>query len=204
MLLNKNLNEMLCKSGLDSIKFSIDGTSKEEYESIREGGIFDVLMNNIRTLRETRDRLGSKLKIICGMVLIETNKENISKFRTLFESIADDILISNVTNLGGKYKDTDSITSRDSIGPRPCRLLWDRIIINYDGTITACCIDFDSELVYSDYNKSTLLDAWNNEQIQDWRENHLSGRVETMPLCCDCDAPYVFNPDNLREIAIAL
>jgi molybdenum cofactor biosynthesis enzyme MoaA len=204
MLLNKQLAKVLCKSGLDSFKFSIDGTSKEEYESIREGGIFDILMNNIQLLRETRDRLGSKLKIICGMVLMERNQENLSKFRALFEPIADDILISNVTNLGGKYKDTDGIASRDTIRPRPCRLLWDRIIINYDGTITACCVDFDSDLVYSDYNNSTLLDAWNNELIQDWRENHLTGRVETMPLCCNCDAPYVFDTGNLIEIAVAI
>lgn len=204
MLLNKQLAEVLCKSGLGSFKFSIDGTNKEEYEAIREGGIFETLMNKVQLLRETRDRLGSKLKIICGMVLMERNQEHLSTFRTLFEPIADDILISKVTNLGGKYKDTDDIASRDAIKSRPCRLLWDRIIINYDGKITACCVDFDADLVYGDYNNSTLLEAWNNEVIHAWRENHLTGRVETMPLCCDCDAPYIFDTDNLREMAVVL
>lgn len=201
MLLNKQLAKMLCKSGLNSFKFSIDGTNKEEYEAIREGGIFETLMSNVRLLRETRDRLGSKLKIICGMVLMERNQEHLSTFRTLFEPFADDLLISKVTNQGGKYKDTSDIKSCGTTKPQPCRLLWDRIIINYDGKITACCIDFDAELVYGDYNNSTLLEVWNNEIIQTWRENHLTGKVATMPLCCDCNAPYIFDVNHLKEVA---
>ena len=201
MLLNKELAKMLCKSGLDSFKFSIDATSKEEYESIREGGIFENLINNVKLLHETRNRLGSKLKIICGMVLMERNQKHLSEFRALFEPIADDILISKVTNQGGRYKDTQGITSHGTKISRPCRLLWDRIIINYDGKITACCVDFDADLVYADYNNSTLIEAWNNEIMQTWRQNHLKGRIGSMPLCRKCDAIYVFEAENLRKIA---
>ena len=199
-LLNKELAEMLCNSGLDSFKFSIDAASKEEYEAIREGGNFENLISNIKLLHETKIRLGSKLKIICGMVLMECNQEHLSAFKTLFKPFADDYLISKATNLGGKLKDSNDIKAHGITKPRPCRLLWDRIIINYDGKITACCVDFDADLVYGDYNNSTLLEIWNNEIIQTWRENHFTGKVAMMPLCCDCNAPYIFDVNHLKEI----
>ena len=200
--MNEDTVKMLCVSGLDSFKFSIDGTNKEEYEAIRRRGNFDILLKNTRLLRVARDRLNSGLKIICAMVLMEENRNHLSQFEKLFEAVADDLLISRVTNLGGKYekKHVSEKITKPEAGVQPCRLLWDRVIINYDGKITACCVDFDAELVYGDYNFETLAEAWNNETIRSWRKRHLIGRVEMMPLCNVCDAPYIFNAENLRNI----
>ncbi len=202
LLLNENTIEMLCGSGLDSFKFSIDGTNEEEYESIRRQGNFDTLLKNTRLLRAARDRLNSGLKIICAMVLMEENRNHLTEFERLFEPVADDILISRATNLGGKYEKRNKSEKvyKPAAAVQPCRLLWDRIIINYDGKITACCVDFDAELVYGDYNSETLAEAWNNETIRGWRKKHLTGRVETMPLCDVCDAPYIFNADDLINV----
>jgi len=199
LLLDQDKVNMLCRSGLDSFKFSIDGSNKEEYESIRRGGNFETLLNNVQLLRDTRDRNNSKLKIICAMVIIEENQNHPKEFKKLFEHIADDILISKAVNLGGKYMNNlfnERILNNELC---PCRLLWDRIIINYDGKVTACCIDFDAELVYGDYKHNTLKTIWNNKLIRSWRKKHLLGKLETMPLCNACDAPYIFNTDNLDE-----
>ena len=41
LLLNHSKSKVLCESGLDSLKISVDGTNKEEYERIRLGGNFN-------------------------------------------------------------------------------------------------------------------------------------------------------------------
>lgn len=199
MLLNEKVAEMLCRSGLDSFKCSIDGTNKQEYESIRKGGNFDLLLGNIKYLRQRRDELGSKLKIICGMVLLDENKNKVSVFKELFGSIADDILVANAANIGGKNKEISWDESFDFDMPKPCKLLWDRIVVNYDGKITACCVDFDAELVYGDYNSDCFLDVWNNNVMQKWRKDHLSGDIKSMPLCNKCDAPYISESNRLKQ-----
>jgi radical SAM protein with 4Fe4S-binding SPASM domain len=197
LLLNEDIAEMLCRSGLDSFKFSIDGTSRQEYEAIRRGGNFDRLFKNVHLLKQTRDSMRSGMKIICAMVLMKQNMEHISRFRKTFGPLSDEVLISHMTNLGGKNGEGNVVKQRQ--GARPCRLLWDRIIINYDGKITACCVDFDADMVYGDYTSGGLLEAWNNKTMQSWRRNHLTNRVDTMPLCGKCDAPYVFDQSALNN-----
>lgn len=199
MLLDEKATEMLFRSGLDSFKCSIDGTNKQEYESIRKGGNFDILLGNIKHLRRRRDELGSKLKIICGMVLLDENKNKVSAFKELFGSIADDFLVANAANIGGKNREISCDESFDFDKPKLCHMLWDAIVVNYDGKITACCIDFDAELVYGDYNSDCLLDIWNNDIMQKWRNGHLSGDTKSIPLCNKCDAPYIFEANRLKQ-----
>lgn len=196
LLLNEDTAEMLCRSGLDSFKFSIDGASRQEYEAIRSGGNFNTILKNVQLLKETRDRMRSGMSIICAMVLMKKNRGNVPEFKKTFSPLADEVLISHVTSLGGKNGEGDLFKAGKA--PRPCRLLWDRVIINYDGKITACCVDFDADMVYGDYNSGSLLEAWNNATMQAWRKNHLMNRTDAMPLCSKCDAPYVFDRGALN------
>jgi len=72
-------------------------------------------------------------------------------------------------------------------------------VVNYDGKTTACCVDFDAELVYGDYNNDCLLDIWNNDMMQNWRNSHLSGEIKSIPLCNKCNAPYIFETNKLEQ-----
>jgi len=81
-----------------------------------------------------------------------------------------------------------------------CRLLWDRIVLCYDGRITVCCVDFDAELCYADLNFAPLETAWNNKTIQAWRQEHLTGRTDRMPMCGKCSSPFIMETDRLKGI----
>lgn len=201
LLLNKTIAEMLCTKGLDSFKFSIDASNKQEYESIRINGSFDRLINNVVLLKETRDRLQSPLKIICGAVAIRSDKKRIEDFQKLFGPLCDSVLISELSNLGGKIN-KDKILDKKADNKRrpPCRLLWDRIIICYDGKLTACCVDFDAELVYADYTVTSLEKAWNNQTIQKWRNMHLTEGTYLMAMCGECNYPFLSETDRLRKL----
>ena len=194
LLLNQETSEMFCEQGLDSFKFSIDGANKDEYEAIRVNGNFDKLLEKVKLLKDTRDRMGSNLKIICATVLTELNKNSTEDFKKLFGPLSDEIFVSEMTNQGGKM-DLNSIKEFGDQEFSPCRILWDRIVICYDGKITACCIDFDAELTYDDYNKTSLSEAWNNQVIMKWRELHMKKDVNDIPLCKDCTLPYTSDID---------
>lgn len=198
-LLNEKTAEMLCKSGLDSFKFSIDGSNKEEYEDIRIKGKFKKLLRNVKLMKTVRDRTGSKMKITCATVLMNRNRNSTKEFKKLFTPLADSILISEMNNLGGKIQ-TENMLVEKNVVKSPCRLLWDRIVICYDGKITACCVDFDAELTYDDYNRTSISEAWNNQTLQNWRLSHLKGDVSDIPLCKDCTAPYYFDIDRFKSL----
>ena len=194
LLLNKKTAEMFCAQGLDSFKFSIDGSNKEEYEEIRLNGNFDILLEKVKLLKDTRDIMGSNMKIICATVITERNKNSTGEFKKLFEPLSDSIFVSEMTNQGGKI-DLENLSEIQKEHFSPCRILWDRIVICYDGKITACCIDFDAELTYDHYNKTSLSEAWNNQIIKNWRTAHINHDVSNVPLCKDCTLPYTSDID---------
>ncbi|MCP4613469.1 MAG: radical SAM protein [Planctomycetes bacterium] len=201
LLLNKTTAEMLCTKGLDSFKFSIDASSKQEYESIRINGSFDKLINNVLLLKETRDKLQSPLKILCAAIAINTDQKRIEDFQKLFGPLCDSVLISECSNLGGKVNKDKTLNKKAGNTKKPpCRLLWDRIIICYNGKVTACCVDFDEELVYADYTATSLEKAWNNKTIQKWRNMHLTEGTCSMPMCGECNYPFLSEADELRNL----
>jgi MoaA/NifB/PqqE/SkfB family radical SAM enzyme len=59
-LLNAERAEQAVRTGLDTLHFSIDGTTAETYEAIRLNAHFDKVMKNLGTLTETKHRLNSE------------------------------------------------------------------------------------------------------------------------------------------------
>jgi len=195
--LDKEKIQKIIDSGLDSIKFSIDAGTEETYEALRVGAKWKKLLENIRMLRKLRDSSGSALRIFASFLITNDNYNDLVQYKMVFKDLIDETLYSFVGNQGG-HVDVNSMLpnklreNMDKIFlPRekwhPCSMLWNRFVVNYDGTLTICCIDFDSELVYGDLNKETLKDAWNNPMIEKFRRIHKEGRFEELTQCYKCD-----------------
>ena len=52
----------LLKAGLDEIRFSIDGYTKETFENVRKGSKFEKVINNCLNFIKLRDKFEFKLK----------------------------------------------------------------------------------------------------------------------------------------------
>ncbi|MGE5249273.1 MAG: radical SAM protein, partial [Bacteroidota bacterium] len=73
-LLNPRRTGQLIESGLDTLHFSIDGSTAETYERIRKRARFDRVVANVHTLLETRERMNSLLpKLRLVMVIMRQN-----------------------------------------------------------------------------------------------------------------------------------
>lgn len=201
------LTEEMCRSlvgiGLESIKISIDGTNKEEYEQIRVRGKFEKLMNNLKMLHSIREEANSGMKIYAGAVITKINEENINNFKNVYGPYVDNIYLSPLVNQSGQMGDAYEELKSDMVSVdtewKPCKMLWDRVVISYEGKLVACCVDYENSLVYSDFKTTTIKEAWNNAQMRAWRKMHLSGNVSEMPLCKTCNAPYIQQVEILEK-----
>lgn len=73
-LLNAARAERCVTSGLDTLHFSIDGTTPETYEKIRVNAHFDKVIANLETLVSTRTRMGSTYpRLHMVMVIMRQN-----------------------------------------------------------------------------------------------------------------------------------
>lgn len=97
-LLNQSISERLITFNLDLIAISMDGATADTYESIRKGAKFETLVNNIKSLNLSKQRLKSKKpKVVLVFLMM---KRNISELPSLvdlaFKLNVDQILVKNV------------------------------------------------------------------------------------------------------------
>jgi radical SAM protein with 4Fe4S-binding SPASM domain len=80
----------LMQAGVDSITFSIDGSTKESHELFRRGTDFDRLLNSIRTCVKLRKEEGFATRLSTNTVLTNRNVEEVPKIGALVRSLGVD------------------------------------------------------------------------------------------------------------------
>lgn len=196
VVLDSEKIDKLLLTKIDSIKYSLDGLNKKEYESIRKKGDYEKLLTNMRLIKQKRDALKFNTKLSIGIILTKNNIFKKQQYIDIYGKYVDEIIFSLISNQAGHITQNEYIKLKPSeikIPNRwkPCRQLWDRIVVTYDGKLVACCIDFNANLQYGDFNNSDLLLEWNNKTMQAYREEHINHKFNTMKLCKHCDSPYI-------------
>jgi MoaA/NifB/PqqE/SkfB family radical SAM enzyme len=76
-LITKDVAKVLVESGVDGIYISMDGATKETYESIKVGCNYDKVLNNIKNLLEIKRELNTPIPEICFRFVV--NKRNVNE-----------------------------------------------------------------------------------------------------------------------------
>lgn len=195
--LNDEKIKGIFESGLDSIKFSVDAANKEKYEFLKTGGDWDQLLKIIKKTKSMRDRLAANLRIFASFIITEDNFDDLAEYNRVFGDWVEETLFSLIITRGPQVC-ADRLYPKKLLPkiqklmlPReewhPCDLLWNRIIVTYEGYLTICCLDFDNRLLYGDLNKETLEGCWNNKCIKEFRRIHKRREFEKLPMCNNCD-----------------
>ncbi|MCK4666258.1 radical SAM protein [Candidatus Dependentiae bacterium] len=85
ILLNKNMVDLLLKSGLDKIFISIDSIKEEKFNRIRKGADFNTIINNLKTLIKERNNSKSNLREI-GVITV-SSKENVNELIQIYSTL---------------------------------------------------------------------------------------------------------------------
>ncbi len=178
-------------AGLDSIKFSINGTEPHNYRLIHGRDDFDRVMENLKKTYDYKKKLNRSLNVYVSMAVTRYIEDSVDRFADYCRQYCDDLVTNSVIEMGGyigeelKYLQTQKNVDFNRSMTIPCYLLWNSLFITYEGYATACCADFQNYLVYADLNQTSLKDAWNNEVIMGMRKKHLEGNIADLP-CLTC------------------
>lgn len=80
VILNERWIDKIVNSPNTEFTFSVDGTTREVYESIRHGSNFEKLLSNIRLTMEKKRRHNAKLDVRMNAVIMRTNYLQIEEF----------------------------------------------------------------------------------------------------------------------------
>jgi radical SAM protein with 4Fe4S-binding SPASM domain len=62
--------------------------------------------------------------------------------------------------------------------------------VNSDGKVSACCIDWNQQLLIGDVNLQSIAEIWKDKPLQKLRQMHINHKEKELPLCDKCNYWY--------------
>jgi MoaA/NifB/PqqE/SkfB family radical SAM enzyme len=186
----KNL-ESVITAGLDSIKFSINAGKTETYKKIHGQDKFETVIENLRICYELKQQLNQKMKILVSFVVTKENEDEIEILRGMVKPYINEYMVHPMS-----VRPCSETDKRNTLVPRmgksmqeiPCSMVFTRLHITFDGFLTACCQDFNYNLLLADLKTTSLKKAWVSKNAIKLRQAHLNRNVEGF-LCDNCVKP---------------
>ncbi len=184
MLLNEDASHWLIESGLDRFIISMDGFTKETYENIRVGGVYEEVVKNVLYLKELRDKWrGKKPTIEVQFSIMEENEHEFDDFKRFW--IDHGLLV--------KYREkltwtghVDAPNLDPAIERIPCPWGLKTCAIHWNGDIVMCAVDYEGVEVFGNLNDNSIEHIWRTTH-RDARKKHLNKDWANLPnLCSKC------------------
>lgn len=203
-LLTHELIESLIVSGLDRLNISLEGISAEQYlEHAKVKLNFHKLVETIKWLYEHKGNCELTIKIP-GNYLDEDQKEI---FFELFGNHCDRIYVEKLSPIwpsfdvekrsGVKLDKNKGQYSDNAKQKDICTYIFYAMAINSDGTVSACCPDWNQELIVGDLKSNSLKEIWNSQKMNNLRGQHLEGDRIKNKVCSDCGHIIYAQIDNI-------
>ncbi len=182
-LLDEEAARRLVESGAFLVDISIDAAREETYKKIRKGLPFKRVIGNVERLIQLRNKSKSSLKIMVSFVKQQLNLEEAEEFDAYWKPYVDQVLFREMTSnvnlveVSGRFAE---------IKRWPCPHWFRRTVVNYEGMIKACPIDWENKTLIASLDQTTLYDAWHSDEYCRARIEHLNGEVSPHRLCFGC------------------
>lgn len=182
----------LMNAGLDSLKFSFNYASSDQFTEIAgvKPEFFDKIIQNVKGAWEIRKENGYKTGLYASY--IEFDGDQGQKMKEVIKQVTpylDEVYslpLYNQANFCTK-KETErgwkpQAGNRGRIGnlrdPIPCWAVFTEGHITYDGKLSACCFDHANCFEMADLNKVGFVEGWNSIEFMNLRAAHLSKNLE--------------------------
>lgn len=177
MLLTEEISEALIEAHLDRISFSIDGTNAEEYERVRVGAKFDVVVSNIQKLRKLREAY----QVNYPKIRIQTVKLpglDLDKYVETWKEYADEVAALEYTDESKRVQGIE--------GNWACPQLWQRMTIEWNGDVFGCNNDDLRGIYLGNVKERSIFECWHDDRLMQIRRLHMSGKSHEINDCNGC------------------
>lgn len=232
ILMTEEIGRGLVDAGMDRICVSIGGATRETYRRIRGVDKHDIVMENLKHIRDYKKKRAAKPDIFLEVVAMnsvlpeleevielgrELGVENISMPNMVAqgEELLKESVWLNVEGAKAAFKKAAERAKKYGINFNPpnldadcrtnCSSLFDLMVVNWDGTVMSCARE---RYVIGDLNTSTPGNIWNSKGMRALRKDFFEkglGHVCPRCSCWDNNPENFLKPSlNSREHAIRL
>ncbi len=162
------------------IIFSIDSMNKERFERIRKKAKFEQVVSNVERFLEIKKKEfpNSITKTRVQMTVVPEAEQDIDELRDYWKSKVDQVAIKRVL-----------IRMHEHVveNTKPCRVLWQRLDIHFDGKVWLCDNDYTGKLLLGNVNDESVEEIWHKPALDHLRVRHQRGDKNTIDPCKFCD-----------------
>lgn len=208
-LMSREMLEEIVRLEIDSVKFSFQGVDRESYEEMRNGSSFQKVMDTIQLLNDIRKEKEKPYIQVSTTVTCES-AEQIEEFKRQISGLCDycnvgrtkmvhlDVDRMNISeDRKKKYVELREKESLVRVHFPSCPEVFDKLSINWDGSVTACCADYDEAMLIGNIKENSLFEIYHNERSEQIRELLSQERYDALPLCKTCfDYIEMQKPEN--------
>ena len=183
-LLTEDTWQRLLESGLDMLNFSLDTSHKDSFAELNKEVPYSDVIKNVKGFLEMRKKMTAKKPYVKIQVARSDSPDGIAIRRQVdaIASLADKIMENPVFILHEDQAERSSAAQAS-----PCRMLWQRMVINYDGIVTPCCRDYNCLNEMGNINRDSLESIWLGKAFSNMRELHVKGMRSKIPVCDTCE-----------------
>jgi len=183
-LMTEKLSIELLEAGVDIMRFSIDGLSREIYEPSRIGIDFTKVMERTRRFLELWDEGGYRDKVFTELRMIEVpeNKHEVEPYKDFWGPRCSEVLITTM------YQWPWTGQKREDVVLKPCLKILDEVFFYTNGNATICCWDVHERAVVGNVNEQSVGEIWESYAMRCMRAALDDGRRDLLNLCSRCNA----------------
>jgi radical SAM protein with 4Fe4S-binding SPASM domain len=183
---------------LDSIKISFQGIDSKSYNEMRNICFFDKLVDNIKLLYQKRGDKPLPFIHVTTTTTYET-PEQIDQFYQMMKKITDlvtvgktqmDLIDPSEVSLSNENRERlKFLKTQESLNKKHldiCSEVFDKLSINWDGIVSACCADYDNKMIVGDLRKNSIQEIWSSEKMRTYRKILAEKRYDDIELCKHC------------------
>lgn len=203
----ENLRKLV-EAGIDSIKFSLAGATRDTFFKHHGVDAFELVRDNIKYAYEYRNSIGKTYGLYAFFIITKFNVGEKLIMEREFAPFFDEIIFANVLDHMIPIKgfkeflllDEDIINEK----PRrtmPCSLAFNNIAIDEDGFLHICCSSNRESTKIADLNKMSLKDGVYSEEYVAIRKQILENKIKGTfcEICCRGGVD-IYQVNNLMEL----
>jgi len=179
--------DAILDAGLDDVTVSLDAADGPTYHRHKGVDALARVEENVRRLLARRDRRGLAKPFVRVKIMEfdAIDPAEIQRFHAKWQGLADAVQVTGIHNWSGAIKEL-AATDETSAVRYPCVIMWYSLVVNFNGQVTVCSVDWDTAIKVGDVNTQSLAEIWNAAPIRQARRAQLGGDISGYPVCRDC------------------
>ncbi|MDH4225199.1 MAG: radical SAM protein [Deltaproteobacteria bacterium] len=179
-VITPKLADTVLEIGVDEIRFSVDGFTRETFDESR-GLSYDNVYHNVEYFLKAARESDRKTYTEVRMIRFPGTEKEQQDFVAFWEQKGPGkVLLTDLYRYPWEGQ-TEALNL-------PCIKVTDEMFFYVDGTATLCCWDAEGRQIVGDVKKESVLDIWNGKELARCRGHLDRGQRDQLELCKRCDA----------------